>query len=78
MLRKLYGSLIIFFHFFKFPIAILLPIGYYLFDYPNNWILNILWVVSIILIIKDILYPIKKPKSNKIDPKLYNLDDEES
>lgn len=57
---KIYASFIIFFYFIKYPICILLPILYFYIDMENNWILNILWIVSIILILKDWFFPIKK------------------
>jgi len=59
--NKLYGSLIMFFYFVKYPVVILLPIIYLGFDYPPNIILDSLWIISAILIFKDRLYP--QPKA---------------
>ncbi len=59
-MSKLYGSLIMFFYFIKYPVALLLPVIYFVFDYPQNFILDIIWIISIVLIIKDKLYPQEK------------------
>lgn len=53
MIHKIYGTLIFFFYFVKYPITIFLPIGYFIFDYPNNYIMNGLWIICVLLIIKD-------------------------
>ncbi len=52
-MNKLYGTMIIFFYFIKYPLVIGLPIFYLYFEIQNNWILNILWLVSVTLISKD-------------------------
>ena len=52
-MNKLYGSLIFFFYFVKYPLVIFLPVFYFYLDAQNNWILNILWFISAILILKD-------------------------
>ncbi len=66
-MNKVYGTFIFFFYFVKYPIAIFLPIAYFYLDYPNNLIMNILWVISMILILKDWFFPHKgcdcKPKN---------------
>jgi MOSC domain-containing protein YiiM len=59
-MNKLYGSIIIFFYFIKYPVIIFLPILYLGFNYPPNIILDSIWIVSAILILKDKLYG--KPK----------------
>ncbi|WP_041354083.1 hypothetical protein [Nitratiruptor sp. SB155-2] len=51
--RHLYGAGILFFYYLKWPIVIGLPILYFYLHYPRNWILDILWLYSLILIIKD-------------------------
>lgn len=61
-MNKLYGALIFFFYFIKYPLVILLPIGYLYLDYENNPILNILWLISFALIIKDLVYPHNREK----------------
>lgn len=53
-MNKLYGSLIFFFYFFKYPILIYLLICYYK-DIPTHIIMDILGVVSFLLIIKDLI-----------------------
>jgi len=57
----IYGSLIFFFYFVKYPIVIFLPIAYFYLDYPNSIIMNILAGISLILIIKDWFFPQPKP-----------------
>ena len=52
-LKELYGAGIIFFYYIKYPIVIGLPILYYGLDYHHNKIMDILWIYSLILIIKD-------------------------
>ncbi len=59
-MHKLYGTIIIFFYFIKYPVIILLPVIYLGFDYPPNIILDSLWLISAILIFKDRLYGEKK------------------
>ena len=58
-LRHIYGAGIIFFYYMKWPILIGLPILYFVLDYPSNDILNILWLFSFILAIKDFIKLIK-------------------
>ncbi len=55
-MNKLYGSLIMFFYFIKYPVIILLPVLYVVFDFPPNIILDSLWLICGILILKDKLY----------------------
>jgi len=55
-MNKLYGTLIFFFYFIKYPVVIFLPVGYFYLDYPNNIIMNVLWVICFILILKDWFY----------------------
>jgi hypothetical protein len=62
-MKTIYGTLIFFFYFVKYPIIIFVPISYFYLEYPNNWIMNILWIISLILIIKDWIYPHEKPKN---------------
>jgi len=52
-LRYLYGSSIIFFYYLKWPILIGVPVLYYGMDYSSNTIINILWIWSLILAVKD-------------------------
>ncbi|NQY19737.1 MAG: hypothetical protein HRT40_00275 [Campylobacteraceae bacterium] len=57
-MNKLYGTMIFFFYFIKYPLVIFLPILYLYLDYPNDIILNILYFISFALIIKDIFFPL--------------------
>ncbi len=59
-MNKLYGTVIIFFYFIKYPVAIFLPILYLVFNYPPNMILDGLWIICGILILKDRLYATPK------------------
>lgn len=61
-MNKLYGSFIFFFYFVKYPIVIGLPIAYALLEYPNNMIMNIIWLICSILILKDWFMPKKQKK----------------
>lgn len=60
MFNKLYGTLIFFFYFIKYPVAIFLPIAYLAWEYPNNTIMNILWIICVLLILKDFILKGKK------------------
>ncbi|NOQ30464.1 MAG: hypothetical protein GQ570_05000 [Helicobacteraceae bacterium] len=60
-MKELYGTLIIFFYFIKYPLVIFLPVGYIYLGYENNTIMNVLWLTSLILILKDWFFPYKKP-----------------
>jgi hypothetical protein len=55
-MKDLYGTLIIFFYFVKYPLVIFLPIAYMYLNYENNYIMNALWIVSVMLILKDWFY----------------------
>ena len=59
-LRHIYGAGIIFFYYVKWPILIGLPILYYVLDYSNNEILNLLWFWSLVLAIKDFYLSLAK------------------
>lgn len=56
-MNKLYGSLIFFFYFVKYPLVLGLPVLYFYLGVPNNWILNLLAFISSLLIIKDFFFP---------------------
>ena len=62
-MKVLYGTLIFFFYFVKYPLVIFLQIAYFYLDYNNNWILNILFGISVILILKDWFFPHQKPQN---------------
>jgi len=60
-MKVIYGTLIFFFYFVKYPIVIFLPIAYSYLGYPNNYIMDILAFISVNLIIKDWFFPHEKP-----------------
>ena len=59
-MNTIYGSLIFFFYFIKYPIIIFLPIAYLQLDYSNSLTMNILAFISVCLIIKDLFFPHEK------------------
>ncbi len=66
ILKDLYGSWILFFHYLKWPIVLGLPILYFELDYRQNIIMNILWVYCLYLVIislRDMYKNRGKPKS---------------
>jgi len=63
ILRELYGAGIIFFYYLKYPILIGWPLLRYGLDYPDNIVMNILWVYCFVLMIKDIVYKFILKKS---------------
>jgi len=62
-LNTIYGTLIFFFYFVKYPVVIFLPIAYMQLDYPNSITMNILAFISVCLIIKDWFFPHQKPEN---------------
>ncbi len=52
-LKHIYGGIILFFYYMKWPIVIGLPVLYLYLGYERNIFLDVLWVLCIILIIKD-------------------------
>ncbi len=62
-LRHLYGTSILFFYYAKWFIFLGLPWLYFGLDYKDNWILDIIWVICLILIIKDFIYKFVLKKS---------------
>ena len=58
VLKELYGSLILFYYFFKWPFFLGFPY-LYLNGLDENIILNILWFITALLIVKD-LYNLKR------------------
>ena len=63
ILKDLYGAGILFFYYAKWFIALGLPVLYFVLDYKDNPILDIIWVWCIILIIKDFVYKFILKKS---------------
>jgi hypothetical protein len=64
-MKVIYGTLIFFFYFIKYPVVIFVPVSYFSLDYPNNSIMNVLWCISLILIFKDWFFPHEKPQNCK-------------
>jgi hypothetical protein len=62
--QGLYGAAILFFYYVKWFIAIGLPILYFALDYKRNIIMDVLWLLCIILIIKDFIYKFILKKSH--------------
>jgi len=58
-MKDLYGSAILFFYFLKWPILIGLPL-LYAQGLQNNIILNIIWLFSLFLALKDFYHLFKK------------------
>ncbi len=54
-LRHLYGAGIMFFYFFKWPVLLGLPFMYFKLGLRENPILDLLWVVCLVLAVKDIV-----------------------
>lgn len=65
-MNKLYGTLIFFFYFVKYPIVIYLIISFYL-DIENSIIMYLLGFLSIMLILKDLFFPLNNLCDNKND-----------
>ncbi|RXJ58028.1 hypothetical protein [Candidatus Marinarcus aquaticus] len=60
-MKKLYGTLIIFFYFVKYPYFFGLPI-LYLMGFEKNLYFNLFWIVCVLLILKDLFLTKKKKK----------------
>ncbi|WP_201353648.1 hypothetical protein [Hydrogenimonas urashimensis] len=52
-LRHLYGAGILLFYYAKWPILVGWPLLRLYLDYPDNWIIDALWIWCLILVIKD-------------------------
>ena len=53
-MKAIYGSLIMFFYFLKWPIAIGLPILHFAYGLKLNYFLIAFWLLCIGLILKDL------------------------
>jgi len=60
LLRELYGSAILFFYFLKWPILLGYPLLLFFFHLNENYIIDALWLFSLILAIKDFVIIYKK------------------
>jgi hypothetical protein len=56
VMRELYGAGILFFYYFKWPMTIGYPVLIEYLSYPRYWVMDILWIYSIILIVKDFIF----------------------
>ena len=66
VLKDLYGSWILFFHYLKWPIVLGLPILYFDLDYKRNIVMDIIWGYCLYLVIVSLYQMYKnrgKPKS---------------
>jgi hypothetical protein len=61
-MKQLYGVGILFFYFLKWPIAVGYPY-LLLHGLQNNYIIDVLWLYSIFLILKDFYMLYKKRKT---------------
>lgn len=59
-MKKIYGSLIIFFYFFKYPIFIYTLFYQFYLKVEVGYIMLVLTLISVVLIVKDITIFIKK------------------
>ena len=55
-LRHLYGAGILLFYYAKWPILVGWPLLRLYLDYPDNWIIDLLWLWCLVLVIKDFIY----------------------
>jgi len=62
-LKEIYGAGILFFYYFKWPMLIGYPLLIEYLNYPRHWSMDILWVYSLILVIKDFVYKFILKKS---------------
>ncbi len=60
-MKKIYGTLIFFFYFIKYPVIIYLLLAYFYLEVQSSLIMNVLGFISLILILKDLFFPYKKP-----------------
>jgi len=54
--KEIYGVGIIFFYYMKWLIVLGLPLLYFGLDYKSNMVMNVLWVISFGLIVKDFVW----------------------
>ncbi len=56
-MNTFYGALIMFFYFIKYPLVVYLALHHFYLELEPNFILDILGVISVVLIVKDFIYP---------------------
>jgi hypothetical protein len=54
--KEIYAAGILFFYYVKWPVLIFYPVLVKGMDYPRFWLLDILWIYSAFLALKDIIY----------------------
>lgn len=62
LLRKLYGSWAMFVYFVKVPLFLGIPALYFLGNFEQSEIMNILWLLSFVIITMDIIKIFKRIK----------------
>ena len=63
VLKEIYGVGILFFYYMKYIILFGWPLLRYGLEYKDNVILNVLWVICLLLMIKDLVYKFVFKKS---------------
>jgi len=63
VLKEIYGVGILFFYYMKYIILFGWPLLRYGLEYKDNVILNVLWVICLLLMIKDLVYKFILKKS---------------
>jgi len=62
LLKKLYGSWVMFVYFVKVPLFLGIPALYFLGNFEQSEIMNILWLLSFVIITMDIIKIFKRIK----------------
>ena len=63
VLKEIYGVGILFFYYMKYIILFGWPLLRYGLEYRDNIIMNVLWVICLLLMIKDLVYKFVLKKS---------------
>ncbi len=63
VLKEIYGVGILFFYYMKYIILFGWPLLRYGLEYKDNIIMNVLWVICLLLMIKDLVYKFVLKKS---------------
>jgi len=63
VLKEIYGVGILFFYYMKYIILFGWPLLRYGLEYKDNIIMNVLWVLCLLLFIKDMVYKFVLKKS---------------
>lgn len=65
LLKKLYGSWNMFVYFAKVPLFVGIPALYFLGNFEQNKVMNILWLLSFVIITIDIIKLFKRIKNER-------------